>query len=173
MIIIGWIAAVVIGIFLLTVFRGAPYVPSHRRDVDEVFRTLYKLKKSDVLVDIGSGDGKVCLLAAEHGARAVGYEINPILVLVARWRARNQKLVTFRWRDFWVSQLPDDTTVVYTFGDGRDIARMANYVEKQATRMGRPLHFISYAFEVPDREQQKAGGSAHVYKIMPLQSPQA
>lgn len=171
--ILGWVAAAIVGIFLLTVLRGAPYVPSHRRDVDEIFRSLYQLDTSDVLVDIGSGDGKVCLAASEYGARAVGYEINPILVLVARWRARGVRRVTFRWRDFWVSHLPDDTTVVYTFGDGRDIARMARYVETEATRIGRPLNFISYAFEVPGRQEQKASGSAHLYKIAPLQSPKA
>lgn len=170
MILAGWLLAVVVGVFLLTVLRGAPYVPSHKKDVEGVFDKLYELSSDDLLVDIGSGDGKVCLAAARHGARAVGYEINPMLVLVARLRARNNPSVRFLLRDFWVSRLPSDTTVVYTFGDGRDIARMANYVEGEATRLGRPLHFLSYAFEVPGREAVGHTSSTYLYKLLPLQA---
>ena len=36
--------------FLLIVFRGAPYVPTRARDLDNLF-SLYKFKKRDVLVD--------------------------------------------------------------------------------------------------------------------------
>jgi SAM-dependent methyltransferase len=169
-ILIGWLLAVVVGVFLLTVLRGAPYVPSHKRDVEGVFDKLYKLSEDDVFVDIGSGDGKVCLAAANRGARAIGYEINPILVLVARLRARNDSNVTFLLRDFWMSRLPSDVTVVYTFGDGRDIRRMADYVEAEATRLGRPLYFLSYAFEVPARKPIGHSSSTYLYKLMPLQA---
>jgi len=50
------VAAVVL-LFGFVAFTGAPYVPSRRRDLQKAFDELYRLKKTDVLVDIGSGGG--------------------------------------------------------------------------------------------------------------------
>ncbi len=45
------------------------------------------LQPGELLVDLGAGDGRVVALAArEYGARAVGYELSPTLVWVARRR---------------------------------------------------------------------------------------
>lgn len=174
MTVLYWALGLVAAVFLLAVFRGAPYVPSRRRDVERVFDELYHLQPHDVLVDIGSGDGKVCLAAAKRGARAVGYEINPMLVLIARWRARGQSRVQFLLRDFWRSELPEGTTIVYTFGDGRDIARMALWVEKQATRLRQPIYLLSYAFQVPDRVLTARSDIYFLYEIKPtLQTEKA
>ena len=85
--IFDWLIWVVIGVallFLVVVLRDAPYLPSHRRDLELAFTELYPIGPEDVLVDIGSGDGVVLRLAASHDAKAIGYEINPILVLVSR-----------------------------------------------------------------------------------------
>jgi precorrin-6B methylase 2 len=44
---------------------------------------------SDTVVDLGSGDGRIVISAAlEFGARAIGIEIDPALVALARERAR-------------------------------------------------------------------------------------
>jgi SAM-dependent methyltransferase len=42
----------------------------------------------DVLYDLGSGDGRLVIAAARHGARSVGVEFNPDLVAVSERRAR-------------------------------------------------------------------------------------
>ena len=75
--------AVLVGLFLLTALRGAPYVPSRSRDLERAFDELYKLAADDLLVDIGSGDGRVLMMAVKRGARAVGFEINPVLAKVS------------------------------------------------------------------------------------------
>ena len=65
-----WLGLMVLaGLFLAVSLTGAPYVPSHRRSVVEAFTELRPLTSSDTLVDIGSGDGIVCLVAAQQGAR--------------------------------------------------------------------------------------------------------
>ena len=69
--------------FLLIVVRGAPYVPTHGRDIEKLFE-LYRFRGTDVLVDLGSGDGRVLAAAAHRGVRAVGYELNPCLYWYSR-----------------------------------------------------------------------------------------
>lgn len=175
MTVIGWILAVLAGVVflsLLVALRGAPYVPSRARDVRQAFDQLYSLGPSDVLVDIGSGDGKVLRQAAERGARAIGYEINPLLVVVSWLLSRNRPSVTIKLADFWSSNVPDTTTIIYTFGTGRDIERMADWVEKQANQIGRPLYFMSYGFELA-RSPLRSSGAHHLYLIEPLQPEQA
>jgi SAM-dependent methyltransferase len=160
--------AIILLIFGLVVLRGAPYVPSKRRDVRRALKTLYPLDKKDVLIDIGSGDGIVLREAAKHGARAVGYELNPILVGISRFLSRRQPLVSVRLADFWLAKFPDTTTVVYVFGESRDITRMAARVQGEANRLGRPLAMISYGFALQDRDAAASNGSHYLYRFEPL-----
>ncbi len=163
-----WIFVVAILVFGFVVFRGAPYVPSKRKEVAQAFRELYELGSSDVLVDIGSGDGIVLREASKCGARAVGYELNPILVLISRWMSRGDSNVSVHCADFWRVRLPIDTTVVYTFGESRDIAKMARKVAEESTRLNRSLIFISYGFQVPNQDPLRQVGAYHLYEYHPL-----
>ena len=164
-----WIVAAMVIIFGFVVFRGAPYVPSKKRELQQIFRTLYPLNSTDLLVDIGSGDGVVLRQAAACGAKAVGYELNPVLVGIARFLSRHQPDVTVRLADFWFVQLPAEVTVVYVFGESRDIAKMAGKVAAEAQRLQRPIALISYGFAVPGYEPVKKEGAHYLYDIGPLQ----
>lgn len=171
----AWLIGVVVAVFAvfaLTVLRGAPYVPTHRRVLKKAFTDLYPLTSSDVLVDIGSGDGVVLRAAAKRGAKAVGYELNPFLYGISRILSRNP-LIRVKLADFWYATLPQDTTVVYTFGESRDIAKMYALVQKTASQFGRPLYFISFGFAVPGEKQHKYDGSFYLYKVAPLQKREA
>lgn len=165
----GWYilaALVLLGGFM--VFTGAPYVPSKSRDVKLALRTLYHLSEKDVLIDIGSGDGLVLRAASARGARAVGYEIHPVLVVISRWLSRHDAHVEVKWTNFWRAALPDDVTIVYTFGDNRDIRRMYDKVVSEATRLGRPIWLISYGFKVPRVEIRRSEGAYFLYRCEPL-----
>ncbi len=164
-----WILAGAIVIVGFVAFTGAPYVPSKRKDVALALDTLYKLTDKDVLVDIGSGDGVVLRAAAERGAHAVGYEIHPILVIISKLLSKGDKNVQVKLANFWRAPLPDNVTVVYTFGDARDIGKMYTRVQHEATRLGRPLAFISYAFDIPGVTAGKTVGAHHLYMVKPLQ----
>jgi len=150
-------------------FTGAPYVPSRRTDVKRLFTQLYPLTADDVVVDIGSGDGVVLRVVSRLGARAVGYEIHPILVVVSRLLSRGDMNVEVRLANFWRKPLPDETTVVYTFGEARDIAKMYARVQQEATRLERTLTFISYAFTIPNITPDATDKSYFLYKVKPLQ----
>ncbi|MDB5168066.1 MAG: hypothetical protein JWO55_324 [Candidatus Saccharibacteria bacterium] len=168
-----WLLAAVVVIFGFVVFRGAPYVPSRKKELIAAFDELYPLSEKDVLVDIGSGDGIVLREAAKRHARAIGYELNPLLVIISRFLSRRQPLVETYLADFWFVSLPPETTVVYVFGESRDITKMVNKVADEAQRLKKPLAFISYGFAVPNLMPVKKTGAYYLYQLSPLQIDEA
>jgi len=80
------------------------YYPTPPETVAEMLR-MAKIKKGDVLYDLGSGDGRIPIAAAElYGIRAVGIEIDPRLVTEAEEKARQANvsgLVRFRNEDMF------------------------------------------------------------------------
>ena len=168
--IVVWIIVILVLLFGLVVFRGAPYVPTRKRDLEAAFTDLYPLGESDVLVDIGSGDGIVLRQAAKQGARSIGYELNPVLVLISKLLARPYgPLITIRLADFWLVQLPPEVTIVYTFGESRDIRKMYNKVVQDATKLHKTVYFMSYGFAVPGVKPTSRNYAAFLYKVSPLQ----
>jgi hypothetical protein len=173
MILLLWLLGGIVVLFGFVVFRGAPYVPSHRRDVALAFDELYELSEKDVLVDAGSGDGVILRMAAARGAKAVGYELNPALVAVSRLLSRKNEKIRIRLSDFWLTPLPYDTTVVYGFMVQRDINKMAKKLQSEANRLEHPLYFISYGSEIPARPKIKASGAHNLYRFDPLHAAKA
>ena len=54
-----------------------PYVPTPTEVVEEMLRVA-KVGKNDVVYDLGCGDGRIVITAAQkYGARGVGVDINP------------------------------------------------------------------------------------------------
>jgi SAM-dependent methyltransferase len=80
------------------------YYPTPPETVAEMLR-LARIKKGDVLYDLGSGDGRIAIAAAKQfGIRAVGIEIDPKLVSEAQEKAKNEgvaELVRFRNEDMF------------------------------------------------------------------------
>jgi protein-L-isoaspartate O-methyltransferase len=57
----------------------APYIPTPQLIVERMLE-LGHVKPGDVVYDLGSGDGRIVIMAAQKfGAKAVGVEINPDL----------------------------------------------------------------------------------------------
>ena len=139
-----WVFFAVVFTFGFVVFRGAPYVPSHRRYAKLALTKLYRLKSSDVLVDLGSGDGVILRLATRRGARAIGYELNPVLVLISRLLARGDKHQTTKLADMWLVDLPANTTVVYVFSVSRDSDKLTAKFKSHVEKHGQPLWCITY-----------------------------
>jgi len=79
-----------------------PFVPTPIEVVDRML-DLAEVKKGDVVYDLGSGDGRIVIRAAKkYGARAVGIEMDSLLVAEAREKATQERvnhLVEFRLED--------------------------------------------------------------------------
>jgi 16S rRNA G966 N2-methylase RsmD len=90
------------------------YYPTPPETVAEMLR-MAKIKKGDVLYDLGSGDGRIPIAAAkEYGIRAVGIEIDPKLVTEAEENARQANvagLVRFRNEDMFRIDVSEATIV--------------------------------------------------------------
>src|SRR5688572_31452937 len=57
------------------------YFAPTRQSVADAMLTLAKVRRDDVVYDLGSGDGRIVILAAQkYGARGVGVELDPRLV---------------------------------------------------------------------------------------------
>jgi hypothetical protein len=164
-----WIAWALILTFGIIVFRGAPYVPSRKRYIHDAFTDLYPLGKKDVLVDVGSGDGIVLRQASERGAVAVGYELNPILVVVSRFLSRGDRNVRVILTDFWIAKLPEDTTVVYAFMATPYIHKLNTKMQQETDRLARPLRLILYGNTLGERTPDQIDGGYKLYTFVPLQ----
>lgn len=163
-----YIVAVIVLAFGWVVFRGAPYVPSQSKYIRRAFTLLYPLGPNDTLVDVGSGDGVVLRRAGELGATAIGYELNPILVLVSRLLSYKKPRISVVLSDFWRTKLPDTTTVVYAFLVTRDVKKMMKKMQSEATRLNKPLHFISYGNVLPEMKPIKHLDAYDLYTFYPL-----
>jgi len=90
------------------------YVPTPYEVVDEMLR-LAKVKKGDVLYDLGSGDGRIPVTAAKKfGVRAIGIDIDPQRIKEATENAKKNgvsKLVTFKQEDLFKTDFKDATVV--------------------------------------------------------------
>lgn len=159
----------VILIFGFVVFRGAPYVPSHRRFVKKTFKDLYEVTSKDVLVDLGSGDGLILRLAAARGAKAIGYELNPVLVLVSKLLSKGNPRITTKIADMWRVTIPADTTVIYVFAVTRDINKVGDRVQEWANLLGHPLWLITYGAPVTSKSPVKTLDAHSLFRFEPLQ----
>ena len=171
MIIFGVITIVVI-FFGMVVFVGAPYVPSQRKYVRRAFDSLYKIGPKDVLVDVGSGDGVVLRIAAERGANAIGYEINPLLVFISKLLSIGNPRVRTRWSNFWQVELPADTTVVYAFSVSRDGPKLARKMQHEADRLNKGLVLLCHGSPL-EQKPTRTFEAYYRYQFNPLHSDKA
>ena len=148
-------------------FFGAPYVPSRRRDLTRMFDELYPLNATDTLIDVGSGDGVVLREASQRGATAVGYEISPLFVAIAKWFSRGDKKVTVTMANFWLAKFPPATTVIYAFSVERDGSRMTKKIQAEATRLNKPLTLICYGSPLPKKSAKRTFEAYHLYLFEP------
>jgi protein FAM173B len=151
--------------FLLTVLVGAPYVPTHSRQFRRLLHHLRLNPQTDVLVDLGAGDGKIVRLSAPYVKLALGYEINPALVALAKLRTRRFQNVRIKLADFRQIQLPAETTVVYIFSAGTFLKQVVTLINSHLQQANRPLTVISYGFEMPDLGQPEVYQGFLIYHL--------
>ncbi|MDP2632461.1 MAG: 50S ribosomal protein L11 methyltransferase [Candidatus Curtissbacteria bacterium] len=70
----------------VSLFLELPYVATTNKRIETIIK-FAKIKKNQTVIDLGSGDGRLLVKSAQLGAIAIGYEINPLLVLFTKLRA--------------------------------------------------------------------------------------
>lgn len=108
------LSAAVLSLPVAAQIKAGPYVPTPTVIVDEML-TLADIRPGDFIVDLGSGDGRIVITAAErYGARGLGVDIDPALVELANDNARRAGVadrVRFEQRDLFATSLADATVV--------------------------------------------------------------
>lgn len=131
----------------LPFFGGAPYVPTPQKRVKKMLE-LAQLKPGEKLVDLGSGDGRILIEAAKLGAEAIGYEIDPFLVLKSKKEIKKQglenKIKIYR-RSFWQADLKEADVVTF-YG----ITGIMKRMEKKLLKELKPgARVCCYVFSFP------------------------
>ncbi|MGH7240431.1 MAG: hypothetical protein ACREHG_10285 [Candidatus Saccharimonadales bacterium] len=150
--------ALVIASFCFVILFGAPYLPTLKKQIDLAL-DLAEIKPGGVLLELGSGDGRVLLLAAKRGYRAIGYEINPLLVVISKfitWRYRD--LVEIRWGNFLTAKWPA-TGAIFVFGIGRIMPK----IDAKIRQAKKPVRLISFAFPVHGQDPLVVKDGLYVY----------
>lgn len=160
MIVIFIILGVILVCFGAVLLFGAPYLPTLRSQIDISFK-LANLKPGETLIDLGCGDGRVLIAAARQGLNAVGYELNPLLVLVAWIRTRPYRdRVTVRWANFWRQTWPP-ADCLFVFLLSRFMPQLD---QKVAAYPHKPVKLVSNAFRIKDKTPIKKSQGVYLYQ---------
>lgn len=90
------------------------FVPTPQAVVDKMLE-MAKIKKGDVVYDLGCGDGRIVVTAAKkYGVKAIGFDINPVRVQESLANVRSNKvehLVTIKQADIFTLDLSEANVV--------------------------------------------------------------
>lgn len=138
---------------------GAPYFPVRKRDIEDAF-TLVDITEKDTVIDLGSGDGKILLACAKRGAAVIGYELNPVLVLITKWRLRKYPKAKVYWKNLFTADLTG-VTKVFIFGLEPIMKQVSDLLKEKASPT---VQIISFVFDLPGFEKKAQKGIAVRYQ---------
>ncbi len=139
--------------------QGAPpFVPTSRKTVQEM-TALAHIKPDETVYDLGCGDGRLLIAAAEKGAKAIGYELSLLTLLLAKWNTRRYPTISVRYGDFWEKNLQDaDVIFCYLLLD-----KMREFEEKIWPTLKPGTRVVSHAFPMPTVKEAKKEGRGILY----------
>ncbi len=159
---IWFISVATILIFGGVVLFGAPYLPTFKKQTEDAL-DLLNLKRGQTLLELGCGDGRVLAAAARRGINAVGYELNPVLALIAWFRClRYKKLVKVRLGNYWWASWPK-VDGVYVFLLDRYMQKLDRRIVRQAKDTNKSIRLVSYAFKIPRKKVQTQKDALFLY----------
>ncbi|MSR84938.1 methyltransferase domain-containing protein [Candidatus Uhrbacteria bacterium] len=146
--------------FLAIGYSGVPYVGINLHALKEGME-MAKIFSGETIVDLGSGDGRILIAAAKQGAQVIGYEINPLLVWLTRWRLHKYKNARVICRDIRQADL-SGVDVVFVYGIPGLMPWIKNFVDR-FHHSG--LRVISFGFQIPGYTAVEQRGLARLYRF--------
>lgn len=132
----------------------APFVPTPMAVVEKMLE-MANLDKNDILFDLGCGDGRIVITAAErYGIRGVGIDIDPQRIKEANAAAQKagvERLVEFRLSDVMKVDFSEATV-------------LALYLLEESNELLRPLfekylrpgtYVVSHNYPIPGWEEKE------------------
>ena len=130
-----------------------PYVPTHETIVDEMLK-MAEVKGSDVLYDLGSGDGRIPITAAQRfGTRGVGIDINPERIKEANENAQKAKVtdkVKFIEGDLFEQDFSEATVVTLYL-----LPQVNLQLKPKILAMKPGTRVVSHRFDMGDWQPEK------------------
>lgn len=158
-------AAVLVALALLLQSARPPdiyFAPTSHRVANEML-SLARVTASDIVYDLGSGDGRLVILAAQKfGARGVGIELDHRLVEISRQVAREGEVAdraSFVEADLFTTDISPATVVTLYLSPGvnRELEGKLRRELKPGTRI------VSHQFPIghwtPDRTVRASDGT--------------
>jgi precorrin-6B methylase 2 len=131
----------------------SPFVPTPQIIVEEMLK-LADVKKDDVLIDLGCGDGRFLVTAAKkYGVKAYGCDLDPERVKESLENAKKSevdKLVTVELKDMYRVDLSGATVVTLYCLPGQ-----LEKLKPQFAKMKPGARLVAHDFEIPEAKPQK------------------
>jgi len=149
------------------------YVPTPTAAVNEMLR-LADVKSNDVVYDLGSGDGRIVIAAAQQrGARGTGIDIDPQRVQEANENAQKAGVsdrVQFRQQDLFQADFSEATVVTLYLLPALNVKLRPKLLRelKPGTRI------VSHAFDMGDWKPEQVvevDGRTVYYWVVPENPP--
>ena len=142
-----------------------PFVPATEKQIENVLKLCHRCENKRKLIDLGSGDGRIVHAAARRGYVAVGYEINPWLVLYSKVYSCLKGIpnTSFRRRDLWKENYSNFDNIII-FGVAEMMNELSYKLEKE---MNNDARVIVCRFPIqrwsPVKEIEEGVDSAWMY----------
>ena len=145
------------------------YTPTRHAVADAMLR-LAAVTSRDVVYDLGSGDGRIPIIAAQkYGARAVGVEIDPRLIDLARRNAQDAGVadrVAFIQGDLFAADISDASVVTLYL-----TARMHARLEARLRQLKPGSRVVAHQFPIggwpPDQTLQVDESRLFLWRVLP------
>jgi hypothetical protein len=149
------------------VSKDSVWVPTPERVIRRMLQ-MADTTKDDLVIDLGSGDGRIPVHAGKHfGARAIGVELEANLVRVAREAAKAagvSHLVQFIQQDLFQADLSKATVVALYISPGvMDKLKPRLLALKPGTRIA--SHHFTLGDWDPDETIRVEGRSAYLWVV--------
>ncbi len=147
------------------------YFTPTRQEVAEAMLDLAGTRADDVVYDLGSGDGRLVILAAQrHKAQGVGFELQSSLVALSRQSAIDAGVadrVRFVERDLREADLAPATVVLLYLSTSltRELTPKLLGELRPGTRI--VSHQFLLADRIPDRSITVEGATLHLWTVPP------
>ncbi|HEX8964866.1 MAG TPA: 50S ribosomal protein L11 methyltransferase [Patescibacteria group bacterium] len=130
----------------------APWWQMPQEVIDAMYKKL-KIKKNDIVYDLGCGTGKAIIAAANgYGATAVGIEIDPLRFLLAKINvliARSQAKVIKK--NFFQIDL-GGASIIIMYLIPNALKRLAPKLSKE---LQKGTKIVSFVYPLPEKEYRK------------------
>jgi len=144
-----------------------PFVPTPHTLVQKML-DLAQVVATDYLIDLGCGDGRIAVAAAQRGARALGVDLNPLRIQEAAAAARIAEVesrVVFRRQDLFRTPIYEATVVaLYLLPDINLRLR-----PRLLTELRPGSRIVSHAFDMgdwrPEAEETLDGRRAFLWIV--------